>query len=241
MKLVSNTLMRLVAACVLSAAVLPAVAMAANDGPAARERRELAAPGDSPTPRPRAAIAAARMASEEELEDIAAFMREFAPARWAAMESLPDSGAVRRSVMVYVVARWRHLQVLREEDTQLYDIKVQQMTVEDAIYGLLARTRTPAEREPLRKSLREKVTELVNLGLKEREHRIERLRQALKVEEDRLAKDQATTGRTVERRVDAFVTDGPVTLHSDLPRGPRRGGPGAAGGADDEPALPPGK
>ena len=241
MKLVSNTLMRLVAAGAFCAAVVPAVAMAANDGPASREPRELAAPNDPLAPRQRAALAAAPMASEQELEDIAAFMREFAPARWAALESLPESGAVRRSVMIYVVARWRHLQMLREDDTQLYDIKVQQMTVEDAIYGLLARTRTPAEREPLRKILREKVTELVKLGLKEREHRIERLRQALKVEEDRLAKDQGTTSRMVERRVDAFVTDGPVTLHSDMPRGSRRGGPGAAGGVDDEPVLPPAK
>ncbi len=242
MTLVSNTLMRLVAAGVFCAAVLPAVAMAANDGPAAREPRELAAPGDPPSPRQRAVLAAAAVGSEQETEDIAAFMREFAPARWAALESLPEAGAVRRSVMVYVAARWRHLQILREEDTQLYDIKVQQMTVEDAIYGLLARTRTPAEREPLRKILREKVTELVKLGLKEREHRIERLRQSLKVEEDRLTRDRGTTTRMVERRVDAFVTDGPVTLHSDMPRGPRRRGPGAAGGVDDEePALPPAK
>ena len=237
MKLVSNTLMRLLAVGVLCGAVLPAVAMAANDGPGGRQPREVAAMGDSPATRQRAAA----VASEQELEDVGIFMQQFAPARWAALESLPEAGAVRRSVMIYVVARWRHLQMLREDDAQLYHIKVQQMTVEDGIYGLLARTRTPAEREPLRKILREKVTELVKLGLKEREHRIERLRQALKVEEDRLAKDQGTTSRVVERRVDAFVTDGPVTLHSDMPRGPRRGGSGAAGGVDDAPALPPGK
>lgn len=239
MKLVSQALMRLVAAGVLCAAVLPAVALAASDGPAGREPGEVAVPGDAPSTRQRAALTPA--ASEQELDDIAAFMRQFAPARWAALEALPEAGAVRRSVMIYVVARWRHLQMLREEDTELYDLKVQQMAVEDAIYGLLARTRTPAEREPLRKILREKVAELVKLGLKEREHRIERLRQALKVEEDRLAKDQGATARMVEQRVNAFVTDGPVTLHSDMPRGPRRPGPGATPGADEEPALPPGK
>lgn len=242
MKMVSNTLMRLVAAASLWAAVLPPVALAANDGPAAREAREATAVGGSPTTRQRAVAAwVGPAASDQELEEVADFMRKFAPARWAALDALPEGGAGRRGVMVYVVARWRHLQILREEDSGLYEIKVSQMAAEDAIYGLLARTRSPAEREPLRKTLREKVGELVKLGLTERAHRIERLRQALKAEEDRLARDQGGTKSVVERRVDAFITDGPVTLHADMPRRPR-GAPGASTpGAEDEPIRPPAK
>ena len=233
MKQVSNKWMSLIAAAAALAAVMPSVAMAANDGPGVRERRESPAVDVAPTPRHRAPAE-----SDKEMEEIAAFMRQFAPARWAALDALPEAGALRRGVMVYVVARWRHLQILREEDAALYEIKVRQMAVEDTIYGLLARTRTPAEREPLRKNLREKVDELVKLGLSERTHRIERARQALTAEENRLKEDQAGMKSMVERRVDAFITEGPVTLHPDLPRRPRRAPKGPMPGADEESERP---
>lgn len=158
------------------------------------------------------------MPSEKEQQEVAAFMRQYAPNRWMAMEALPEAGTVRRGVMIYVVARWRHLEMLREEDPSLYEIKVQQLAVEDDIYGLLARTHSPAEREPLRKTLHGKVTELVRLGLAERQQRIQRLRESLKAEEERLLRDQKSIETMVERRTDAFITDGPVTLRADLPR-----------------------
>ena len=233
MKQVSNKWMSLIAAAAALAAVMPSVVMAANDGPAVRERRESPAVDVAPTSRHRPPAE-----SDKEMEEIAAFMRQFAPARWAAMDALPEAGAVRRGVMVYVVARWRHLQILREEDAALYEINVRQMTVQDAIYGMLARTRTPAEREPLRKTLREKVDELLKLGLTERTHRIERARQALTAEEDRLAKDRAGIKSMVERRVDAFITEGPVPLHPDLPRRPRRAPNAPIPGADEESERP---
>ena len=242
MKMVSNTLMRFVAAASLWAAVLPTVVLAENDGPTARKAREATAMGGAVTTRQRAAAAwAGPAATDQELEEVTDFMRKFAPARWAALDALPEGGAGHRGVMVYVVARWRHLQILREEDLELYEIKVSQMAVEDAIYGLLARTRTPAEREPLRKHLREKVGELVKLGLTERAHRIERLRQALKAEEDRLARDQGGTKSVVERRVDAFITDGPVTLHAEMPRRPRHTPGASTSGAEETPDRPAGK
>lgn len=238
MKLASNSMMRAITAGALSALALSSAVMAASDGPAGREPR-AAAVADSPTTRQRVAAAlAAPAASEKELEDIADFMRQYAPARWAALESLPESGAARPGVMVYVIARWRHLQMVHEEDPELYDIKVQQMSAEDSIYGLLARTRSPADREPLRKTLRDKVARLVELGLKEREHRIERLRQTLKTEEDKLAQDRGRMNSMVDHRVDAFITDGPVTLHPDLPSRPRRG-PIAPGAEEGPPAAPP--
>ena len=233
MKQVSNQWMSLIVTAAALAAVMPSAAMAANEGPDVRERRESPALAVAPTPRHRAPAE-----SDNELEEIAAFMRQYAPARWAAMDALPEAGAVRRGVMVYVVARWRHLQILREEDAALYEIKVRQMAVEDAIYGMLARTRSPAEREPLRKNLREKVDELVKLGLTERTHRIERLRQALTAEENRLKVDQKAMKSMVDRRVDAFIMEGPVTLHPDLPRRPSHAPKGPIPGADEKSERP---
>ena len=176
--------------------------------------------------------------SDKEQEDVAAFIRQAAPNRWAALEALPENGTFRRGIMVYVVARWRHLQMLREDDPALYDIKVHQLTVEDNIYGLLACTRGPADREALRKKLHDKVAELVKLTLADRQHRIERLRQALKTEEDRLSQDQAA----MESLIQCPPTrSSPMAgnTHPDLPRNPRRAvnppdGPAAPAAPEDQ-------
>jgi len=172
--------------------------------------------------------------SDRDREDATAFMKQFAPNRWAAMEAMRDGGD-RAGAMVFALARWRHLQFLREEDQELYDIKVRQLVAEDAIFGLLASTRTPADRVPLRKDIREKAADLVRLGLAEREHRIAKLREEIKAEEERVAKDRTDMDSLIDRRTDSLITDGPVASRPD--GGPRR--PRGRDGATTRPDGPP--
>lgn len=147
---------------------------------------------------------------------MAAFLKQFAPNRWAAMERMPEAEGYRKAAMAFAAARWRHLQYLQDEDPQLYEIKVRQLIAEDKIFGLLAGTRTPQERVHLRKQVRELAADIVKQALAERERRIARLRQELKAEEDRLEADRSAVDALVEKRTDTFIAEGPTPYRPDF-------------------------
>jgi hypothetical protein len=153
------------------------------------------------------------------LEEVSRFLRVYSPNRWHALEGLPEEGPERRAVMAFAVARWRGIQELKETEPALYDLKLKQLKVEDEIYGLLAVKLAPAGREPLRATLRESVEQLVNLGIAERELRVERFRKQLKEEEGRLASDKMRVDKLVDRRTEMLMQEGPGALRLGWGRG----------------------
>lgn len=154
--------------------------------------------------------------TERELEDAGTFMREHAPNRWQAVQSLPDDGVVRRGVMGFIVARYRALQDVKKDDPKLYDVKLRQLAVEDELYGMVASETTPEEREKHRDALRIATRKLLELNLAERELRIDRLRQSLSTEEQRLATDRAQLDTHVNGRLEAFINEGTAALRKDM-------------------------
>lgn len=206
----------------LSGLLLIALAALPASLPAQDRANERPVAGPAATGlRNRAETARQNPPSDKEYEQASQFMREHSPNRWQAMEDLPEEGGLRRGVMNFIIARWRILQSTREEDAQLYEIKLKQVTVEDNIYGLLAHTQSPAEREPLRKELREQARSLATLGLAERERRIERLQEMLKKQEELLSTDRSQLDAVVEQRTQALIQDGPTSLRPDFHRRPR--------------------
>jgi hypothetical protein len=207
--------------------LIPLTASAQEDQAPASKADEAARPEGEP-PRMRGFMGMRRRSmgiSVQDTEQAAQFMRENSPSRWKTVEDMPEDSSDRRAVMAFIVARWRTLQSIRDEDAQLYEIKLKQLHIEDDIYAMLATTPSAAEREPLRPKLRESVSELLNLGLLEREHRIAQLGKLLKTEQQKLDADRKRLSVAADRRAGALVADGPSALRPAMPQWPMRMGP----------------
>lgn len=221
------TILAAMAACSLLAA--PAVAQDRVEPQTVADRGE-GRPGE----RLRSRMAERAQGTEEEVAEAMQFMTEHSPNRVRAMEALPESGASRRGVMAFVLARYRALQAVKEEDPRLYDIKVKQVESEDELYGLLAPTRTISERERMRDKIRIATKAMIEQNIAEREHRLERLRQQLQREEQKVNADRSQMEARVDARAQVLIQEGASALRRDLLRHDFR--EGRFGGPTTKPA-----
>jgi hypothetical protein len=145
---------------------------------------------------------------------------------------------------------WRHQQVtrLREDDPQMYDLHIRRLTIEDAIFPLFWTIRRADGEETkevaeARLQLRQHVVALIDVGLKEREARLERMKRRYAEEQERLSIDRARQEELVEQRIEEILRPrggGPFMGGGDGPRRPFVGGPeGRAGEPIGGPRPPP--
>ncbi len=153
--------------------------------------------------------------TDEDVQDVMVFMRVHSPNRVRAMEGLPEDSSARRGVMAFVVARYRALQAVKDEDPQLYDLNVKQVEIEDELYGLLAPVRTVGDREKLRDRIRDAVKRQMETNLAEREHRLNRLRESVQREERRLDSDRSQLDQLTDTRTNALIQEGTPALRRD--------------------------
>jgi hypothetical protein len=139
--------------------------------------------------------------SQQEIQETATFFRDHAPNRYALFEQL-DEGFPRRRVLRVMVNRYRQIQRFKDNDQEMYNLAVKQFELQDEAFGIIrnvAGTGNP-DAETLSK-LRDKVKELAQLGLKEREKRVERLERMLAEEKSRLEADKADPDALVDRQL----------------------------------------
>ena len=119
--------------------------------------------------------------------------------------------------------QFRGLQLLKDQDSTLYDLKVKEIQAQDEEFGILqnAEKVTPDE---LKSKLREKAKDYVALKQDERQHRIDRILVTVKNEQKELDKDKEKMNTLVEERIDMLIKQGPSLFPTP---GPRRGGEGA--------------
>jgi ribosomal 50S subunit-associated protein YjgA (DUF615 family) len=120
--------------------------------------------------------------------------------------------------MVFISERWRTLRNLKDEDPQLYEMKLKQIRLEDGIYGMLAKARTAKEREAKREEVHNAVKELVSLGIEERQRRVEELQKMLAKEQEKLTDDRDRIDGVVNHKTDSLIAEGPSALRPVLPR-----------------------
>jgi hypothetical protein len=142
--------------------------------------------------------------SPEEWEAVAAFTRQHSPQRWKSFMELPEDKQerVRRAM------HWRFLQVerLKEQQPELFDLQVRRLAIEDQIFPLaLQIRRAEGEETPgtqaAREELRKQVVALVEVGLKEREVRLERFKERLQAEEEQISLERGRKEETVDARM----------------------------------------
>jgi len=195
----------------------------------------------------------ASVASMNEADQIAAaetLMREHAPHMWKRLESLPDNGPFRNRLKRQMVDRGRDLLRIQQRDPEQFQREVEQVTLEDDVADLgrqLLGRGEPAtdDTEMLRKKLRERISELVDVRIHNREARLARLKKTIETEEQKLEADRRNRDKLVDRQFNAVVrgrpfggseSEGRPTLAN--PSGPRRGPHPASGPKAEVEAAP---
>src|SRR5688572_26704374 len=135
-------------------------------------------------------------------------MKKHMPNWWRRFERLPPDAPWRPRAMKGIVERHRELQRVQQRDPEQYKREIEQIELEDEILGLARDARREADEErgeELRKLLREKVSRLVDVRLRNREARIERLAEQIKAERGRLEEAKRDRDSMIERNLAAVL------------------------------------
>lgn len=143
------------------------------------------------------------------------FYKKHAPHRWSEFEKQrakvgPDRA---KQMMAGMVARFQGLQMQRE-DKDLFDIRLQQIEVEDTEFGLVMdlSTTDKSQTEKIDKlttELRSNAQKSVDLRLKERGLRLDRLTRFLEKEKQAYEADLKNEDTLVNDRVKLMINEGP--------------------------------
>jgi hypothetical protein len=176
--------------------------------------------------------------SEAEFRDAEKAMRKHAPNWWRRFDNAPAGAPMHRRMMRAVIERHNELERIAQRDPEQHKREIKQLELEDDVLGLAQRIwrdreGSGGEVEALKTELHKKLGELVDLRLRNREARLQRLSDTLAAEKRRLEADQRNRDKTVDQRYEAALNR---RLDQVFPggRGPRGGG---VGGGPDGPAV----
>jgi hypothetical protein len=136
------------------------------------------------------------------------FMQKYSPKRYAALESLPD-GPRKNGIKSVAAAAYLQIAKSEKDEPKLYAVLLKRTQLEDDVFGLVSEVhKTPSDKQDaLKTELRGKVKELVNTGIEERHIRLDMLQQTLKIQQAKLAGDEANLDALVDRRYTTILTE----------------------------------
>lgn len=156
--------------------------------------------------------------SPEEWQVISEFMQENFPNRWAVYQqvsSTPGREMLARELRRRIVGRYRQLERIRNDNESLYNITIEQAKAEDRVWGTvrtwreLSEKNADSERASVLEKLRSEVRVLLERNFKERETRLNNIRQALEREQKQLEEDRQRIDDIVESRVKTLTSENP--------------------------------
>jgi hypothetical protein len=139
----------------------------------------------------------------DELDAAVEFMREHSPKRWEMLER--RQGPIFPQTMRFIMSRYRNLKNLEREDSKLYKLRLQQLTIEDSIFAMNREMRQPISderRQEILKEMRARVEESVDVWIEEREHRLARLEATVNRERERLESDRGRRQLMIDNRLE---------------------------------------
>ncbi len=158
--------------------------------------------------------------SQKDIADAMIYMKDKSPNRYAALNSLPDG---ERKKNLQELAARNYLNWMRQlsEDPELYSVILKRIGAEDEVFGLVSELKSdpPEKKDATNARLREEVGKLVELGLQERQLRLDRLEQTVKEQKQQLAEDSSRREALVEERLKMIQSEGVVPSSGGGPRG----------------------
>lgn len=174
--------------------------------PATRRSHELANPHGPPGP-------------EVKWSDVKEFFEANSPHRWADYEAMSD--LKRRELRSWWIRSYTRLQMLKRQGEELYALRKQQIKLMDDLFQIRHDLHKPgADAEKVKRELRGKITDLVNLGIEERLKLIQKLESDLVREKADLDRDQQQTDKLIESMMEQQLN---APMGEWYPRRPDRG------------------
>ncbi len=159
--------------------------------------------------------------SSEQWSQILSFMREHSPRRTEELEMLIDAADDKKVNFLksLVAAQFDYVMSLKSEDTKLYELQIDKIAAQDAIYGMLRDAKGTGMQPDQKKEFREQVAKLVDVNLSERGRRIDKARESLTKAKSTLDDDLKRKDAMVDERMEQFLKEGARPLKLDAPPG----------------------
>ncbi len=144
--------------------------------------------------------------TEKEVADAMLFMQTHSPQRYAAIQSLPE-GEKKTGIKNFAVRAYQTWLRLELDDTRLFSVVMKRVEIEDRIFGKVSELKkeAPDKQDALKSALRDDVDQLVDIGLKERQLRLDRLTNLVKKEQQKLDEDSADRSQLVDQRIQMIL------------------------------------
>ena len=179
--------------------------------------------------------------SPEDLKADEQWMQANAPNRWQYYQSLvathqPGANHMFRE---YILPRIHQIKWMEKNDPKLYDLSMQRVKLEDDAFGLLQKLNAatdPATRTTLTDQLKQKLADMYDNTLTERQQRLDELTKMVQAAQKELVADEQPDHKAkhVEETLDRALQTG--TLENPHEPGPRMRGPGMMPPPSTQPA-----
>ncbi len=162
--------------------------------------------------------------SPKEIADAMAYMQVNSPKRYEAINALPEGDRKARFKELATLNYLRWMQV-RIDEPDLFPVIQKRVKIEDDIFGLVTQLRRegPDARDATKAQIREKVADLVDVGIKERTIRLADLADTLAKQQKQLANDSANRDALVEDRLSTILSEKNGLVPRDNPPGENGG------------------
>jgi hypothetical protein len=149
--------------------------------------------------------------TEEEWNEVATFMQEHSPYRLEQIQKLKESAPYRYGLRAKIWNQYRTLQEQKRNDEQLYEFGVKRFELKDEQFHLVQQLeRAKGEMVSVwRVRLHANAAELVALNLAERQHRLDKLVQAVETERQKLEQDKANQDQLIDEQLQQVVKHDP--------------------------------
>jgi hypothetical protein len=141
--------------------------------------------------------------TDQEFAEVTRFMEQHSPNRFKRLNDVPNER--REGIVNRIVNHYRTLQRLKQDDPEIYDLRLKRLPIEDQMFTLgweLSHDEDVKRAPELRSRLREQVRLFFDNCLEERRIRIERIQQQIKKDQQRLAEAQEKYQQIAQERDD---------------------------------------
>lgn len=150
--------------------------------------------------------------TSQERDEVIEFFRANTKTRMQMFDQLPEGRSAKNRMLQMMTERYRRLQRIKTDDPAVYDLMLSQMVLQDEALGLLRKQRPPnqedgANKEEREQELRQKVRQLVDVMLQERQKRVERLEKMLADQKSNLEQDVANPDKLVDQHLAQMKAD----------------------------------
>ncbi|HSV14789.1 MAG TPA: hypothetical protein VLI90_11050 [Tepidisphaeraceae bacterium] len=154
--------------------------------------------------------------SPQDVEQATPWFKDHSPKRWAVVSALPDEGRRKMRLTGALMRVYRNVQTVQKDDPDLAQLITNRVELEDAAFDLVSQYRAAkkagdtSKQAALQHDREQKVSDLVDVNIKERRARIARLEKTLAQEQTKLADDEKSKDQLVEKRLRSLIDGQPA-------------------------------